>query len=101
MAYMEWKSCFTADMWEEPPSRPKVNLHVFWAHAKKNSVGFIKSDMPRIYQKEVLAAALTQRFFIPRCYSSISALLTCTNIFTYDKSGNGKLEMKVSAYNFH
>ena len=58
MAYMEWKSCFTADMWEEPPSRPKVNLHVFWAHAKKNSVGFIKSDMPRIYQKEVLAAAL-------------------------------------------
>lgn len=71
MAYMEWKSCFTADMWEEPPSRPKVNLHVFWAHAKKNSVGFIKSDMPRIYQKEVLAAALTQRFFVPRCYYTL------------------------------
>ena len=85
MAYMEWKSCFTADMWEEPPSRPKVNLHVFWAHAKKNSVGFIKSDMPRIYQKEVLAAALTQRFFRPSVLLYTRAfqlfLHVCTNNF--------------------
>lgn len=34
--------------------RAEVNLHVFWAHAKKipsESTEFISKDMPRIYQK--------------------------------------------------
>ena len=95
MAYMEWKSCFTADMWEEPPSRPKVNLHVFWAHAKKNSVGFIKSDMPRIYQKRSASSGSNSTFFHPSLLLEHFSSSYMYEHFTYDKSGNGKLEMKV------
>ena len=73
-------------MWEGLQSRPKVNLHVFWAHAKKIPWGSSSQICQEFTKKNcgatAAAALLAQRFFILRsCLALILHTYLCVWIY--------------------